>query len=90
MYNAEVCSHSTYTPDKVVGPGRLKDVIAAGKGGAAAIEWAAFDEYVPGCDHRADDEEKEEDEGNDVGGDEVLKERRSPRECGPRGEAEPF
>ena len=85
VYNAEVCSHSTYTPDKVVGPGRLKDVIAAGKGGAAAIEWAAFDEYVPGCDHRADDEEKEEDEGNDVGGDEVLKERRSPRERGRMG-----
>ena len=85
VYNAEVCSQSTYTPDKVVGPGRLKDVIAAGKGGAAAIEWAAFDEYVPGCDHRADDEEKEEDEGNDVGGDEVLKERRSPRERGRMG-----
>jgi len=85
VYNAEVCSQSTYTPDKVMGPGRLKDVIAAGKGGAAAIEWAAFDEYVPGCDHRADDEEKEEDEGNDVGGDEVLKERRSPRERGRMG-----
>ena len=66
IYGAELCSHTTYTDDSLVGPARFKDVIGVDQSGQPVIDWHAFDEHVDGCDHDDEDSDEEEQEGDDV------------------------
>ena len=66
IYGAELCSHTTYTDDSLVGPARFKDVIGVDQSGQPVIDWHAFDEHVDGCDHDDEDSDEEEQEGDDM------------------------
>ena len=65
MYGAELCSHTTYTDDSLVGPARFKDVIGVDASGRPVIDWHAFDDHVDGCDHDADDSSDDDDDDGD-------------------------
>ena len=65
VYGAELCSHTTYTDDSLVGPARFKDVIGVDASGRPVIDWHAFDDHVDGCDHDADDSSDDDDDDGD-------------------------
>jgi glutathione S-transferase len=65
VYGAELCSHTTYTDDSLVGPARFKDVIGVDARGRPVIDWHAFDDHVDGCDHDADDSSDDDDDDGD-------------------------
>ena len=80
IYNAELCSHTTYDENSLEGPARFVDVIGFDAGGRPMIDWHKFDEHVEGCEHCDDDEEEEEEEeeedgffGASVRGDELAR-----------------
>ena len=62
VYGAELCSHTTYTDDSLVGPARFKDVIGVDASGRPVIDWHAFDDHVDGCDHDVDDDSSDDDD----------------------------
>ena len=62
IYNAELCSHTTYDENSLEGPARFVDVIGFDAGGRPMIDWHKFDEHVEGCEHCDDEEEEEEEE----------------------------
>ena len=61
VYGADLCSHTTYTDESLVGPARFKDVIGVDASGRPVIDWHAFDDHVDGCDHDADDDSSDDD-----------------------------
>ena len=65
VYGAELCSHTTYTDDSLVGPARFKDVIGVDASGRPVIDWHAFDDHVDGCDHDVDDDSSDDDDARD-------------------------
>lgn len=68
IYGAELCSHTTYADDSLVGPARFKDVIGVDENGRPVIDWHAFDEHVDGCEHDAEESDDETDgDEDDVG-----------------------
>ena len=68
IYNAELCSHTTYDENSLEGPARFVDVIGFDAGGRPMIDWHKFDEHVEGCEHCDDEEEEEEEEEEDFFG----------------------